>query len=94
MYYLSVDGVDPNDSLMSRFQGNRPTVLPASKHSRRIKALGESLEFSVGEITFNKGKYAVVEGSCYEGPLAAAHYSFTLKFHESRWIIKSRRLKM
>lgn len=93
-YYLSVDGNDPNERLMSRFHSNKPKVLQASKFTRAVRNSEESLRFTVGEISFYKGKYAVVSGSCYEGPLSAAFYSFVLKRHKGRWIIKSRRLTM
>ncbi|MDQ7823852.1 MAG: hypothetical protein RDV48_13720 [Candidatus Eremiobacteraeota bacterium] len=98
VFFLSLHGRDPRDSIMNRFQGNRPPVKKVSESSTRdVKALyqiydketGENgVIFDIDSLRFTSASRAEVGGGYLKDGLAAAHGIFYMLKKRGRWVIE------
>jgi hypothetical protein len=94
VYCLSIDGKDPTDAFMERFEDNWPRVKKVSRCTADTKAGVEDngpgergLIFGVGEVRWVSDTEAEVEGGYYEGALSASGNTYHVVKEDCHWVV-------
>jgi len=102
VYFLSLQGKDPTDEFLKRFQDIPRTIKKASegKQTKRFpgwvvdkKTKQPGIVFSANEIRWTKDDEVEVEGGYHCGGLCAAGDVFTIAFSDGKWKVLSVRMK-
>ncbi|MEW6743970.1 MAG: hypothetical protein AB1486_14560 [Planctomycetota bacterium] len=86
-YFLSIEGEDPPEGFLQRFDGNRPPVLPGSSFRK-----GAGLLFRVDGIKDITPTVVDVAGGYYEAELSASGNTYRLELRDGSWIVVSDRM--
>ncbi|UCF81674.1 MAG: hypothetical protein JSV08_04475 [Acidobacteriota bacterium] len=94
VYCLSIDGKDPADAFMKRFEDNWPPVKKASRCMEDAvagagdKKAGErGLLFGVGELRWITDTEVEVEGGYYEGDLSSSGNTYHVVKEDCHWVV-------
>jgi hypothetical protein len=100
VFFVSIDGHDPSDELMSRLSDLPRTIKKASfekpakgPHGPTDKVTGKTgIVFSAHTIRWSGKDSAELEGGYYCGGLCAAEYTFKVKREDGKWVVQSSRM--
>ena len=97
IFFVSVNGGDPSDAFMKRFDDLPRTIRKASSevpdkgpHTPVDKSTGKTgIVFEAEKLQWRNKDLAEVQGGYYCGGLCAAGITFTIKRENGKWVIKS-----
>ena len=93
-YFLSYKKRDPSETLMARFQGDRPRVRTRSQMlGYNYKQTGEhSIVLSIGNLEWINDHSVTVTGSCIGAVLDAYSYEYRVVRRQGKWTVVRRKL--
>ena len=100
VFFVSINGGDPSDAFMKRFDDLPRTIRKASSevpdkgpHTPVDKSTGKTgIVFEAEKLQWRSNDMVKVEGGYYCGGLCAAGITFTVKRENGRWVIKGSRM--
>jgi hypothetical protein len=97
VFFVSIDGEDPSDAFMKRFDDLPRTIRKASSevpnkgvHTPEDKSTGKAgIIFHAEKLQWHNKDLVDVQAGYYCGGTCAAGITFTVKRENSKWMIKS-----
>jgi hypothetical protein len=80
--YVEIQGCNPTDTFIERFQGHQPPVKAGSRFS-----CGSGVLYRIGGIKRTGEDSAEVHGGYYEGNLNASGNTYYLVRQEAKWVV-------
>ena len=100
-YFVEINGSDPSENLLSKFEEHNPGVLPESKASLSDDLVREAyhksdgkpgLIFSISKITLRRDGKVYVEANFFEAAFSSANYQYLLELKNDNWQVISEEL--